>query len=258
MKKIIMFLVIMAFMVSVASIAFGRTIEEERQAVRDYLNVVDAKLATAKQANNKTRVDLLHVEKSATLARWNKLQLQMEAKPVVPQIVVIPTPAPEVVTVHNTAEVGRGVALYLNGGLDAGLTGFAANLDYDLSGLPAQGIKLRVGANYVAGTNPRGNDDVKAANAKLGFVYYITPYMPDMSLPLSWYIGSAYLYPVKVNKGRSGQAGQWGVEAYVGANLNIAEFGIVNFEVGYSGLKYAADQPALKGMDAKIGYGITF
>jgi hypothetical protein len=220
--------------------------------------VVDAKLATAKQANNKTRVALLHAEKSATLARWNKLQAQMEAKPVAPQIVIMPTPSIEVVTVPNTLEAGRGVAIYLNGGLDAGLTGFAANLDYDLSGLPAQGIKLRVGANYIAGTNPRGNDEMKAASAKLGLVYYITPYMPDMSLPLSWYIGSAYLYPVKVNNGRSGLAGQWGVEAYVGANLNIAEFGIVNLEVGYSGLKYAADQPALKGMDVKIGYGIIF
>ncbi|MFA5840042.1 MAG: hypothetical protein WC890_05230 [Candidatus Margulisiibacteriota bacterium] len=257
MKKVIICLFVFAFVSTITGAAFCRTIAEERQAVRDYLNVVDAKLATAKQANNKARVDLLHVEKTATLARWNKLRAEME---VVPPVVIVPAPTPETVYVNvpNTLEAGRGVAIYLNGGLDAGLTGFSGNLDYDLSGLPARGLKLRIGANYIQGTNPVGGDEMKAACAKLGFVYYITPYMPDLTLPLSWYIGSAYLYPVKVNNGRSGLAGQWGLEAYLGINLNIRELGIINLEVGYGALKYASDQSALRGMDLKLGYGIVF
>ena len=111
MKKITIFILVIAFMVSVASLAFGRTMEEEKAAVRDYLNVVDAKLATAKQANDTTKIDLLHAEKTATLDRWYKLQAQMEtAKP--PQVVVVTTHSTEVVTVTNTKEVGRGVALW--------------------------------------------------------------------------------------------------------------------------------------------------
>ncbi|MFA4858057.1 MAG: hypothetical protein WC901_05660 [Candidatus Margulisiibacteriota bacterium] len=264
MKKFVICLVALVFVTTLASVTFGRTIAEERQAVRDYLNEVDAKLATAKQANNKERVRLLHAEKSATLARWNKLRAEMEVVqapvPVPPTVVIVQQPAPRPVPVvkKDTKAVGRGVALYVNGGLDAGLTGFSGNLDYDLSGLPAQGLKLRIGGNYISGTNPVAGDIVKAVSAKLGFLYYITPYMPDMSLPLSWYIGGAYLYPVMVNAGRTGQGGQYGLEAYLGTNFNIAEMGIVNFELGYSELKYSSAQTALKGIDLKIGYGIVF
>lgn len=257
-KFFVVCFVAFAFVLTFASVSFGRTLYEEQQAVRDYLNVVDAKLATAKQANNKARVDLLHQEKAATLARWYKLKNAMEVAPA--PVPPPPAPAPVIIYVQPTAEVnrnevGRGVALYVNGGLDAGLTGFAANLDYDLSGLPAQGLKLRIGANYVSGTNPRGNDDLKVVSAKLGAIYYITPYLPDLGLPLTWYIGGAYLLPVKVNNNRNGG---WGMEAYLGANYNIPEMGIINFEIGYSGLKYTASEPALKGMDLKIGYGIAF
>ncbi|OGC08264.1 hypothetical protein A2526_01295 [candidate division WOR-1 bacterium RIFOXYD2_FULL_36_8] len=260
MKKFIICLVAFAFAIGFANISFGRTMAEEMEAVRDYLNVVDAKLATAKQAHDNKRVDLLHAEKAATLARWNKLKASMvtptpEPKPV---IIRMATPEPVVVIVPNTKEAGRGVALYLNGGLDAGLIGYAANLDYDLSGLPAPGIKIRLGANYLSGTNPNGSDIVQAASAKVGFIYYISPYLSNGEVPLSFYVGSAYLVPVKVNNGRTGTSHQWGLEAYLGINYSIIEMGIINFEVGYSGLKYAEDQPALKGLDIKLGYGITF
>src|SRR3989339_1227747 len=143
MKKLIICLVALFIVTASANVAFGRTMQEEMDAVRDYLNVVDAKLATAKQAKNTARINLLHKEKAATLLRWEKLKATMEtAKP--PVIIRTPAPDPVIITVPNTEEAGRGVALYLNGGLDSGLTGIGANLDYDLSGLPAEGIKLRV------------------------------------------------------------------------------------------------------------------
>ncbi|MFA4967669.1 MAG: hypothetical protein WC624_05570 [Candidatus Margulisiibacteriota bacterium] len=255
MKKFIICLVAFAFVAAIANLAFGRTMQEEMDKVRDYLNVVDAKLATAKQAKNKKKVDLLHAEKSATLARWNKLKASMvtEQAPVAPApIIVTPTP---VVVVTPTPEAGRGVALYLNGGLDAGLIGFSGNLDYDLSGLSIQGASVRVGANYVSGNNPNGGDSMKALFAKLGAVYYITPYMPDLGVPLTWYVGGAYLLPVKVNNARTGV---WGLEAYLGTNYVVPELGIINFEIGYAGLKYASSQPSLKGIDLKLGYGIKF
>lgn len=257
MKKFIICAVAFAFMLGFAGMSFGRTMEEEVSAVRDYLNVVDAKLATAKQSKNTTRIDLLHKEKAATLLRWEKLKATM-ATPQPPVIIRTPAPAPlpaVVITVPNTKEAGRGVDIYVNGGLDAGLTGFSGNLDYDLSGLPAQGLKVRVGGNYISGTNPNGGDVMKAGFGKIGAVYYITPYLPALGLPLTWYVGGAYLIPVKVNNGRTGV---WGVEAYLGSNYNIPEMGVVNIEIGYAGLKYSATQPGLKGIDLKIGYGIAF
>jgi hypothetical protein len=257
MKNTLVILLAIAFVATAAMASFGRTLEEEKQAVRDYMNVVDAKLATAKAANNTARVKLLHAEKAATLARWYKLKAQMEAAPapVAPRpaaIIVTPTP---IVMVTPTAESGRGVSLYINGGLDAGLVGFAGNFDYDLSGTVAQGLSARTGINYVYGKNPNGNDEMKAVSAKLGAVYYITPYLPDLGVPLTWYVGGAYLLPVKVNNARTGK---WGVEAYIGSNYSVPEMGTINVEIGYSGLKYADDQPALKGLDLKIGYGIIF
>ena len=262
MKKYLLIILAVVFLASITTVAFGRTIAEEKQAVRDYLNVVDAKLATAKLDNDTQKIDFLHAEKDATLTRWYKLQAEMENAQPSTEVVVIVTPAPsaEIVTINNTntREVGRGLSLYMNGGVNAGLSGYGASLDYDLSGLPDQGIKVRMGADYILGTNPNGNDWVQVMCAKLGAVYYITPYMPDMSLPLSWYIGGDYLQPVKVNVDRENEQGLRGGEVFLGANIRMIEFGIVNFEVGYTELKYSANQPALKGMDVKIGYGLNF
>ncbi|OGC24878.1 hypothetical protein A2291_01910 [candidate division WOR-1 bacterium RIFOXYB2_FULL_42_35] len=264
MKKFIVYLMVFALSTGLASMSFGRTMAEEMTAVRDYLNVVDAKLATAKQAKDTARVALLHKEKAATLLRWEKLKATMETpKPPViirtpappPVVIRIPAPPPVIVTVPNTKEVGRGVDLYFNGGFNAGLVGFSGNFDYDLSGLPAQGLKMRVGANYITGTNPSGGDEMQAIFAKLGAVYYISPFLPELGMPLTWYLGGAYLIPVKVNDSRTGV---WGLEGCVGANYNVPEMGVVNFEMGYGVLKYSADQAALKGVDLKIGYGITF
>jgi len=257
MKKLIICLIALFIVAASANLAFGRTIQEEKQAVRDYLNVVDAKLATAKEAKDTAKIDLLHAEKAATLARWYKLEATMVIPTPPPAPIVIRTPAPEpvMITVPNTEEAGRGVSLYLSGGFDAGLTGAAANLDYDLSGLPAEGLSIRIGANYVSGLNPRSSDNMQAASAKLGAVYYITPYLPDLGMPMTWYVGGAYLYPVKVNDAR---VGQYGLEAYLGTNYVIPEMGVVNLEVGYGALKYAEDQLALKGIDLKLGYGILF
>jgi hypothetical protein len=250
MKKTITILLAIAFVATAAMSSFGATaMDDEAQAVRNYLKVVDAKLAKAKKANQSAKVNQLHAEKAATLARWNKLKASK-----VPPAPVIVNPAP-IVIINPPAQTGRGVGIYVNGGLDAGLIGFAGNLDYDLSGVVTQGLSARVGLNYVSGTNPSGNDSMKAVSAKLGAVYYITPYLPNMGVPLTWYVGGAYLLPVKVNAGRTGK---WGAEAYLGANYVVPEMGTINFELGYSGLKYADSQPALKGLDLKIGYGILF
>ena len=249
MRSFIVWLVVFAFVAAIASVSFGRTMEEEAQAVRNYLNIVDAKLVKAKKANQSAKINLLHAEKNATLARWSKLKASMKA-PVTPQPIYVSEPA--------TTEVireGRGIAVYINGGLDKGLIGYAGNVDYDLSAQPDQGIKIRTGLTYISGTNPEGNDVMKAASVKLGAMYYISPYMPSIGIPLTWYVGAAALYPFKVNAGRTGR---WGGEAYLGTNYAMPQMGTINFELGYGVLKYSDNQPGLRGLDLKIGYGIVF
>jgi len=122
MKKAIIFIVAMAVMAQVTGVAFARTMAEEMSAVRDYLNVVDAKLATAKQNNNTKRVALLHAEKTATLARWYKLKASMVTPtapaPVVqaPAPVVVTTPAPVVIMPTPPAGLfGMGIPVALSG-----------------------------------------------------------------------------------------------------------------------------------------------
>ncbi len=255
MKKFVICFVAFAFVAAIAGATIARSMQDEAQAVRDYLNVVDAKLVKAKQANQSAKINLLHAEKNAALARWNKLQKSME---VAPAPLAPVTPPPIYVTVPPTPEVirsGRGTALYIQGGLIAGLTGYSASVGYDLGEQPDTGIKIRLGADYLSGTNPVGNDPVKVVNAKIGAVYYITPYLPSVGLPITWYIGGDALYPAKVDRSRTGQ---WGVQTYVGANYDVPQFGIVNFELGYAALKYSVDQAALKGIVLKIGYGLIF
>ena len=191
-----------AFVASITAASFGRTIEEEAAAVRDYLNVVDAKLVKAKKTKNAAKVNLLHKEKDSALLRWNKLKASMTPTPAPAPAPVAPAPIVNIITPAPLA--GRGVALYVNGGIDKGLTGAAVQMDYDLSGMVAQGLSVRIGGNYISGTNPTGNDSVIAISAKLGAIYYITPFLPALGLPLTWYAGGAYLLPVKVNNNRTG------------------------------------------------------
>jgi hypothetical protein len=255
MKKFVICLIAFVFVTAIATVSFGRTMQEEAQAVRNYLDTVDAKLVKAKKANQSAKINLLHAQKNAALARWNKLQKSMEVAPAAPAPV---TPPPIIVTVPPTPEVirsGRGIAAYVDAGLIAGLTGYSANVGFDLGEQPDTGLKIRVGADYISGNNPSNNDPMKAVNAKIGAVYYLTPYLPSIGLPITWYVGADGLYPAKVDRGRTGQ---WGVQAYGGADYDIPQLGIVNFELGYAAVKYSVDQPALKGIILKIGYGIIF
>jgi len=76
MKKYIALFVAFAFMVTLAGLAFGRTLEEEKQAVRDYLKVIDAKIVKYRKAGNTAKMQLLQGEKQGTLRRWEKLKAE--------------------------------------------------------------------------------------------------------------------------------------------------------------------------------------
>ncbi len=68
MRVIIIFLMIITIVLSFTVNSFSKTVAEERQATRDYLKILDAKLEMAKKANQFAKVNLLHDKKEAILS----------------------------------------------------------------------------------------------------------------------------------------------------------------------------------------------
>lgn len=251
MKKYITIFVLAAFVVATAGVSFARTLEEEKTAVRNYLKVIDAKINKYRAAGNSVKVKQLQGEKKATLARWNKLKGEMEKAPVP---VVTPSPAPIApAPVAAPAAAGMGMTLGLNVGVSAGLTAVTGVLDYSISGI-IPGAKVRVGGDYLTGSNGR-DSSLKVVTLKLGGLYALDM-LKSSAVPIDWYIGGAVMVPVKVSGGRTGS---YGLEAYLGGNYMIPDFGIINAQVGYSALKYGSTTSgAAKGVLATIGYGYSF
>lgn len=61
-------LIVFAFVTVLAGSIYGRTADEEIQAVRNYLDVLDAKLEKAKKQKQSAKVVLLHAQKAVALA----------------------------------------------------------------------------------------------------------------------------------------------------------------------------------------------
>jgi len=101
---------------------------------------------------------------------------------------------------------------------------------------------------------PTGNDSYKMSNLRLGLVYSLDM-LKSADMPINWYLTGSFLYPWKVNAGRTGQ---WGAEVAIGGNYMVPDFGSIYGEVGYAGIKYTSTQPALKGISAAIGYAYNF
>jgi hypothetical protein len=245
MKKAIIFLVVVAFMASVASVAFARTMAEEMTAVRSYLNVVDAKLATAKQNKNTKRVALLHAEKAATLARWYKLKATM-VTPTAPA----PTPPAPVVNVTQPAPVvimpspapglfGMGIpvaltGLYINTGKGTysgtgGLKGEVILDDFtgvgNMLGLSPKAINYKIGLGVVDGGGGMKGIPVYAGG---------TIALPMMS-GVDLYLVGGLNYVVYGNGKTSGQIGG---DAGLGCKVDFG-FGIgkTGLELGWGAVR---------------------
>jgi hypothetical protein len=239
MKKAIIFLVAMAVMASVSSVAFAKTMAEEMSAVRDYLNVVDAKLATAKNAKNEKKIRLLHAEKAATLARWYKLKATMvtPAAPVVQApapVVNVTTPAPIVVMPSPAPGLfGMGIPVALSGlyintgkGTYSGTGGLKGEVILDdftgldnMLGLAPKAIKYKVGVGVVDG----GGEGLKAIPVYAGG----TIALPMMGGVEPYLVGG--LNYVVYGNGKT--SGQIGGDAGLGCKV---DFG---FGIGKTGLE---------------------
>ncbi len=259
MKKLLAVALMVSFALMIATTSFARTLEEEKQAVRKYLKVVDAKIIKFRKQGNTKKMKQMQAEKKATLKRWEALKAKAEseeteaAAPWVPPAPKPISPAQESSKAKAAPVKNNGISLGAKIGLSAGATGMIVDLDYPISGL-LSGVKIRVGGDYLTGTNPNGNDSYKISDLRLGFVYALDM-LKSEDMPIDWYVTGSFLYPWKVNAGRTGS---WGIDAALGGNYVVEDFGCIYGEIGYGGIKYASSQPALKAMSAAVGYSYLF
>jgi hypothetical protein len=258
MKKAIIFVVTIAFIASITSVAFGRTIDEEKQAVRDYLKVIDAKIIKARKAGQSAKVTMLKGEKSATLARWNKLKASLEVAPVPPPPPVAPAPAPVAVKPATFAGVlGMGLntswsGQYINTGKGqiSGSIGLKGDMVLDdfvglgpMVGLSANAVKFKLGLGGYY-----GGGGLKAIPVYAGGVINLPA---DMTGGLETYLTGGLNYVVYGNGQTSGKIGG---DVYVGFNADLwSGLGKTGFQIGYSivrsnavsskGLAFSVSQP---------------
>lgn len=164
---------------------------------------------------------------------------------------VPPAPAPVAPAPAPAVSAGMGMSLGVNVGVSAGLTAITGVLDYSIASM-IPGAKVRIGGDYLTGSN-LNDTNLKVVTLKLGGVYALDM-LKSSAVPIDWYIGGAVSVPVKVS---GSMTGSYGLEAYLGGNYMIPDFGTINGQVGYSALKYGGEGAA-KGVLASVGYAYSF
>lgn len=177
-------------------------------------------------------------------------------KPAAPWVPPAPAPvAPAPAPAPAVKAAGMGLSLGGSVGLKAGLFDIAGILTYSTDSI-LSGTAVRLGVDYLAGTNPGlSADSMKAINVSLGATYALTM-LKSADIPIDWYVGANYVLPVKVNAGAT--ASGWGADAILGGTYKIPDFGTICGELGYGVLKYESGKTALRGIDATVGYNYSF
>jgi hypothetical protein len=242
MKRTIAFLVVLAFVAGIASVVFARTLDEERDAVRAYLKVVDGKIIKYRKAKNTAKMKVLQAEKKATLARWEKLKAQMGVAPApgTQPMAPLPPTAPGYVApaAAPAGMFGMGVNTNLAGqyistgkGSASGSIGVMGNMLLDdfiglgpMVGMPANSVKFTVGMGGFY-----GGGGLKAIPLKAGGI---------INLPADWmgglesYVTGGLNYVVYGNGTTSGKIGG---DVYYGINADLGlGLGKTGFELGYN------------------------
>ncbi|MFA5840521.1 MAG: hypothetical protein WC890_07765 [Candidatus Margulisiibacteriota bacterium] len=231
MKKFIICLVVFVFTTTIASVAFGRTMDEEKQAVRDYLNVLDAKLAKAKAAKQSAKVNMLHIEKTATLARWNKLKASMVVAPVPPTPVVVQPVSTQYAGLFGWGlnTIFSGQYIYTGSGSISGAGGLKGDIVLDdfiglgpMLSLSNDTFKYKLGLGVYDG----GGSGLKAIPVYAGGI---------INLGADVYLTGGLNYVIYGNGQTSGRIGG---DAYIGLKTDIGlGAGATRFELGYSAVR---------------------
>lgn len=262
MKKSIALFVAFAFVVTVASVAFGRTLDEEKQAVRDYLKVVDAKIVKYRKAGNTAKVKMLQGEKQATLARWNKLQAEMAASEVAP-----PPPAPVPPPVMKPAPAaysgwfGWGWNTDVSVGYLMGKSVITGRANLVLADPFALGPMLGLSQNAISwklGLGGLSGKDTNDVEKKAVPIYFdgVIALPADMLGGVESYIGAGVNYAVY---GSGKTAGSYGGQIYYGLCGDIGLGGKSFAELGYGIVRSgtAAGHYSMKGLTVNFGTSIT-
>jgi len=270
MKKAVVYMLVMAFVFSIVSVAFARTIDEERDAVRSYLKVIDAKIIKYRKAGNTAKMKVLQADKRATLARWEKLKAQMAATPAPPPVMapVQPPPPPMVskpAPVKSAGLFGMGMKTVISGsyistgyGKINGAFAGRADLMLDdmlkigsLMGLPADSLKYRVGVGLVYGTG-YANLLMKAIPAYADVVINLPAAMMG---GIETYVGGGIPFTLY---GTGATMGPTGLDLYAGMKKDLGlgmGLGKTCFELGYYIVRSGgADvKRSVKGITLSIG-----
>jgi hypothetical protein len=218
------------------------------------LSLVASLTSTTFAAKKKKKHVKKVVAKKVVKKAVKKIVVPAKPAPWVPPapapVAPAPAPAPASAPAPST---GMGMSVGVNAGVSGGLTAIGGVLDYSTANI-LSGTKVRVGVDYLSGTNG-ADTSLKVVTAKVGALYALDM-LKSAAMPVDWYVEGAVAVPVKVS---GGSTGSYGLEAALGANYMIPDFGTINAQVGYSALKYgSAASGAAKGVLASVGYAYSF
>ncbi len=148
----------------------------------------------------------------------------------------------------------KGLAIGIKGGSSAGLRGAVGDISYSLDSL-IPGAEIRGGLGYLTGAPANSANQLKMATVNLDAVYNITEGEKG-ALPVNVYVGGGFIYPWKVSSNLG--KGAWGAHAYLGSKYLLEDNAAIFGELSYTGIKYQADQTALRGVDMMMGYSYSF
>jgi len=264
MKRTIALLVAVAFVVTLAGMVFGRTMEEERDAVRSYLKVIDAKIVKYRKAGNTATVKKLQGEKAATLRRWEKLKAEMEGSmiaPPPPPVAPVPPP-PSVISPMGgapTGLLGMGWNTSISAGYIMGKSTMVGRADLVLSDLLGIGSMLGMGEKAVSwrvGLGGASGNDINDKSIKAIPVFFdgILNLPADMMGGIESYVGAGVNYTVY---GTDKKTGTYGVQAFVGVQGDMGLGGKSFAEVGYSAIRAGdINKRSAKGISVSVGQQI--
>ncbi len=261
MKKIIAFIAVLAFVITIASTVYAqvdnRTPAEKLASGRAYLKLLDKKIIKYRNMGNDAMVKKLQAQKKGTIARMKVWKAQAAspgtvAPPPPPPVAVRPAAAPSAglfgLGLLTSADIGyvggyQSTASILAGGSLVLADPLASGT---WIGLSADAVEYKVGLGLVYGKD--------SAGANMNAVYVSADGI--LNLPAEWmggvdsYLGAQIAYPVY----KTDVTGVIGGLIYAGIKGDVGLGGDSYAEVGYGAIRRTGQ--STRGIDIKVGQEI--
>lgn len=239
MKRLVALLIVVAFVAGLAAVAFADASPAE---IRVYIRQLNGKLAVAKKAGDRARVNKLTQMIAVQNKRLAEAEAAEMAPPPPPSRVAPPPPPPRRVAPpppEGAGMLGMGVNTSVEIGLIAGMVGLTGNVLLEdpmgigpMIGLPANAVQWKLGLGYAQGKDTNSND-WKCIPLIIDGVINLPA---DVMGGVESFVGGGLNYVIY----RTGQTGgSYGVQAYVGiqGDMGLGLGGKTYGEVGYSILR---------------------